>query len=680
MKSTFTSILLLCLFHSICFCQEYYVTNCNAISSVNELSSIDNLTVSIEPYFNTNIEYVCNNSGDIDGPYWIGFSLDPNFEYNFSITSNNCTTEQGPPENIGVQLAIYDTCDPNASALYCNTEANVGSINITEEITLEPNKTYYLLLDSYAGSTCDVSINVERYLPMESITDWYHAVGGFLGSSTYWYRDIGDTIINGLEYRTIDVYPEPDFPFNRYLREEISTKKVYTYNSFTEQENLLYDFDATIGDDINISNTGTYTVINIDEVESEYGNLKRWELDGPGPSIYVIEGIGSADLFLANTASDPVFGLLCAYHENDKIFGNDDCMPPPRWVTSDSLLSVDICEGDSYLFGGIEYQESGIYIDSLTNSMGADSIVTLDLSVLPISITNIEQVLCEGESITINGTIFDEFSPAGNIIITNGAANGCDSIINVNVSFIPIIVENYEAIICEGSSEIWAETMITEAGDYTFNLISSVGCDSIINLSVEVIDDIINETNVTVCEGETIIIDGEEITQSGTYQTVYEAANGCDSVVVLNVNFLSTVTIEETLFFCPDDPIIIDGNPVAEGVYETILTDINGCDSISILTVIALSESDPECLSSIYDLEALQLVLSPNPFQQIINLSTEEIIESVEILSLDGKRLDYIDKINDRKYNYDGSRLPFGIFLMAVRSNKKIAIEKVIKY
>lgn len=664
--------------HFVVIGQAEFVYDCGEISEIYELSMLNGFSEIMIPS-NGEISDIalCNNAGDIDNPHWLAINVDPHFDYSLEINFSSCSA--GMTILAAGQVAIYESCDLSSEALFCYTLTEEGSVTVPVEI-FQSDITYYVLIDGYAGAFCQVDLTVEKHLPMESITDWYHSVGGFGGSDTYWYRDIGDTIINGLEYRTIDVFPEPDFPYNRFLRENLDTKKVYAYNIFSEEEYLLYDFSASIGDDLFIGNVGTFTVVGIDEVESKYGSLTRWELNGPGPSIFVIEGIGSADLFLANTASDPVFELLCAYHESDKIFGNENCMPPPRWAVNDSLITAEICEGESYLFGGIDYQESGTYVDSLINSEGIDSIVTLELNVLPIGISNIEEVLCEGESILINGTIFDELSPNGNIIIPNGSANGCDSIINVDISFLPIIIENYEATICEGSFEIWAEDTIATAGDYTFNLISSWGCDSIINLSVEVIDDIINATEITACEGETIIVDGNEITESGVYQTEYEASTGCDSVVVFNVTFLETSTFEDTLSYCPDEPIIIDGNLLPAGVYEFINQDQNGCDSISIITIVELSESDPECLSSIYDFESLNLVLSPNPFDSFIHLSSEEQIKSIDIWSITGRHRDYINSINQKEYLYDSSLIPAGVYLLTIRSENKIAIKKIIKY
>ena len=47
-----------------------------------------------------------------------------------------------------------------------------------------------------------------------------------------------------------------------------------------------------------------------------------------------------------------------------------------------SLIDT-LCEGLSYEFGNSSYSNTGIYVDSLISSLGCDSIVTLDLTIIP---------------------------------------------------------------------------------------------------------------------------------------------------------------------------------------------------------------------------------------------------------------------------------------------------------
>lgn len=76
---------------------------------------------------------------------------------------------------------------------------------------------------------------------------------------------------------------------------------------------------------------------------------------------------------LANDASN-LLNPKCRVVSNVKIV----YVVPKFYMVSDS-----ICEGLSYELGNSSYSATGIYVDSLLTSIGCDSIVTLDLTILP---------------------------------------------------------------------------------------------------------------------------------------------------------------------------------------------------------------------------------------------------------------------------------------------------------
>ncbi|MEZ4933890.1 MAG: hypothetical protein R2788_17425 [Saprospiraceae bacterium] len=44
-------------------------------------------------------------------------------------------------------------------------------------------------------------------------------------------------------------------------------------------------------------------------------------------------------------------------------------------------------------------------------------------------------VYCPGESIAINGTLYDESNPMGTETFIGGSATGCDSIVNIDLVY-----------------------------------------------------------------------------------------------------------------------------------------------------------------------------------------------------------------------------------------------------
>lgn len=114
----------------------------------------------------------------------------------------------------------------------------------------------------------------------------------------------------------------------------------------------------------------------------------QWEIStNNGQSWDVIQD--ASDLFY--TISDFASGTylyrfqLAASPEN---LNNDKCRVLSETATIivvplEYSLTDTICSGSSFSVGNSIYTESGIYLDSLVSSIGCDSIVTLDLTVVP---------------------------------------------------------------------------------------------------------------------------------------------------------------------------------------------------------------------------------------------------------------------------------------------------------
>ncbi|MDR3651377.1 MAG: PKD domain-containing protein [Paludibacter sp.] len=104
-------------------------------------------------------------------------------------------------------------------------------------------------------------------------------------------------------------------------------------------------------------------------------------------------------------------------------------------TTPNTVTTASICEGDSYLFNGVNYSKTGIYDAHLISSQGIDSIATLNLTVNSTvnSYNNILLIL--GESYTINGHVYTQAGTYTDILKTT---YGCDSTVVTDISTIKI--------------------------------------------------------------------------------------------------------------------------------------------------------------------------------------------------------------------------------------------------
>jgi len=153
---------------------------------------------------------------------------------------------------------------------------------------------------------------------------------------------------------------------------------------------------------------------------------------------------------------------------------------------SSQPTNYSICDGESITVAGNVYNTTGLYTDSLTSSIGCDSLVFTNLIVNPnISFTN-NQTICIGETYTVNGNIYDT---TGTYIDSLQTISGCDSIVTTNLTILSISSGSSinNQTICIGDSIMIGTSTYFMNGTYFDTLISSNSCDSIVttNLTVQ---------------------------------------------------------------------------------------------------------------------------------------------------------------------------------------------------
>jgi gliding motility-associated-like protein len=241
-------------------------------------------------------------------------------------------------------------------------------------------------------------------------------------------------------------------------------------------------------------------------------------------------------------------------------------------------LSQSICAGTSTVFGGQTISTAGTYMDTLTSASGCDSIITLTLSVTPIATTSISQTICGGSSIVFNG---QTISTAGVYRDTLTNAAGCDSIVTLTLSLTPVSTTSISQSICIGSSVVFNGQTISTAGTYLDTLTGAAGCDSIVTLTLSVIPSSTTFINRSICSGSIIAFGSQALSATGIYSDTLTGVSGCDSIVVLNLTVQSTHTTILNQAICAGTSIVFAGQTIfTAGTYLDTLTSAAGCDSI----------------------------------------------------------------------------------------------------
>ncbi|MEL6944652.1 MAG: hypothetical protein AAFO82_18505, partial [Bacteroidota bacterium] len=217
--------------------------------------------------------------------------------------------------------------------------------------------------------------------------------------------------------------------------------------------------------------------------------------------------------------------------------------------TSESMLNQTLCSGETIEVNDVIYSQvnpSGTEILRGASANGCDSVVVIDLSFVNSDTLFVERGICGEESLEFNGVTYDASNPSGVEIIPNGSFAGCDSVIVVNLSVLPIAESEINREICEG------ESIIVNGVTYdTDNLVgrevliggSVNGCDSIVDINLTVAGELRGTFFATLCMGESVVINGMTYDQSNPIGTErIPQPSGCDSLIEVTLTFEPTIT------------------------------------------------------------------------------------------------------------------------------------------
>jgi hypothetical protein len=249
-------------------------------------------------------------------------------------------------------------------------------------------------------------------------------------------------------------------------------------------------------------------------------------------------------------------------------------------------FQATICSGQSYAFAGSVFQQSGVYTDTLTAFSGCDSVLVLTLQVLPVQNTTIDASICEGSGFPYNGLVL---TVPGTYVTTLTGSNGCDSIITLNLQVLPLSESLIQATICANEVYTFNGTDLDAPGVYLAMLQSANGCDSIVSLTLSVLPTLQSQLQATICYNETYNFYGSILNTSGTYEQILTSSTGCDSSVTLTLTAVPQLTTNLSASICFGTTYDFNGQSLdSSGVYQANLTGWLGCDSTVVLDLTVL--------------------------------------------------------------------------------------------
>lgn len=236
------------------------------------------------------------------------------------------------------------------------------------------------------------------------------------------------------------------------------------------------------------------------------------------------------------------------------------------------------------------------------NTANAAWIAILNNNCQPIAASNVLDTvivpICQGDTVNINNQIINTAGSYRDTIPTTGA--GCDTIRTYNVTVSPLNTKNIPVTLCQGQSTVINGQTITTAGNYLDTIPSTTAsCDTIVTYNVTVTSNINDAVAIQLCQGESTQINGQTVNTSGTYlDTLASTTGGCDTIRTYNVTVTPLSTRSESVNLCPGESILINGQTVTTaGTYTETRPATTGCDTVVTYSV-QTGSSIPVAISS----------------------------------------------------------------------------------
>jgi hypothetical protein len=319
--------------------------------------------------------------------------------------------------------------------------------------------------------------------------------------------------------------------------------------------------------------------------------------------------------------------------------------PALRWAYGPSFDLVECCANDYYSdsitacsssytwpHNGQTYTAGGVYVDSLLNSGGCDSLATLTLTMSFSNSGTDVQTACDAYT-WIDGNTYTASNAAATHTLTN--VGGCDSVVTLDLTMSFSNSGTDAQTACDAYTWIDGNTYTASNAIATHTLPNVAGCDSVVTLNLT-----INTVNSSVTQAGALLTADEA---GATYQWL-----DCPGMTTVSGAASQSYTA------------------TANGDYAVIVTN-NGCSDTSIcytVTGVGIQKWATE-LIEVY----------PNPSDGNFSIDLGENYQTVKITITDltGKLI--------RSDTYNESQLlilqleePAGVYLLTIESGAKKAV------
>lgn len=305
----------------------------------------------------------------------------------------------------------------------------------------------------------------------------------------------------------------------------------------------------------------------------------------------------------------------------------------------------------------------------------------------PAVTTQIADHICKGDSYSQNGFTLPMQNNAGTFSFSNSypLANGCDSVVELNLTVNPTYNTNVDLTICSSATYNFYGQILNQPGTYYTTLTSQYGCDSTITLNLAV--DSYYQVNLSehICEGDMSTTPGFEGRADAGIDTLFlTATNSCDSLVVLvlEVGRIDNVELEDSIEV--DNEYSNYGFDIAaiheagEVTFTNTLTNTDGCDSIVTLRLKVLPKPvtpEPEPTPEVVTFDIFPNPTSTGQITIEANYDITKDIYEYQIFNEHGMLMD-TGCINSKDTFVDVSKYNSGYYYLKVLVGDTVKAQK----
>jgi gliding motility-associated-like protein len=186
------------------------------------------------------------------------------------------------------------------------------------------------------------------------------------------------------------------------------------------------------------------------------------------------------------------------------------------------------------------------------NALNTNCDIQLDYTVEKKTATStITKSICEGETYNFEGITYNTTGTYSKIL--KQLTTGCDSIVNLNLTVLPLLTDIRNINICNGEQYSSGRATYKTTGTFQERVTGNVSCDSLVIINLKVNPIAQYSQALTICEGESLKVGNMTYKTTGNYITTIKRTNQCDSIVSSALIVQPPLTIS-----IPNDKAIIE--------------------------------------------------------------------------------------------------------------------------